>query len=252
VDFTGQGVLVTGASRGIGRAIAIRFAQHGARVAVHCHANKTAAEETCALLPGTGHIVLEADMADAEAVSRMVDDAVEGLGQLDVLVNNAGIYEAHRLAEVTYASWQAAWRRTLDVNLVGAANATFCAAQHMISRGGGRVVNVSSRGASRGEPDYPAYGASKAGLNSLGQSLAQALAPHGVYVMTVAPGFVETDMTAALLQGESGQSIRDQSPLGRAGVPDEVAYVVAFLASAGAEYSTGSIVDVNGASYLRS
>jgi 3-oxoacyl-[acyl-carrier protein] reductase len=238
VDFTGQGVLVTGASRGIGRAIAIRFAQHGARVAVHCHANKTAAEETCALLPGTGHIVLEADMADAEAVSRMVDDAVEGLGQLDVLVNNAGIYEAHRLAEVTYASWQAAWRRTLDVNLVGAANATFCAAQHMISRGGGRVVN--------------AYGASKAGLNSLGQSLAQALAPHGVYVMTVAPGFVETDMTAALLQGESGQSIRDQSPLGRAGVPDEVAYVVAFLASAGAEYSTGSIVDVNGASYLRS
>ncbi|HEY2043340.1 MAG TPA: SDR family oxidoreductase [Jatrophihabitans sp.] len=252
MDFTGQGVLVTGASRGIGRAIAIRFAQHGARVAVHCHANKTAAEETCALLPGTGHIVLEADMADAEAVSRMVDDAVEGLGQLDVLVNNAGIYEAHRLAEVTYASWQAAWRRTLDVNLVGAANATFCAAQHMISRGGGRVVNVSSRGASRGEPDYPAYGASKAGLNSLGQSLAQALAPHGVYVMTVAPGFVETDMTAALLQGESGQSIRDQSPLGRAGVPDEVAYVVAFLASAGAEYSTGSIVDVNGASYLRS
>jgi 3-oxoacyl-[acyl-carrier protein] reductase len=252
VDFTGQGVLVTGASRGIGRAIAIRFAQHGARVAVHCHANRTAAEETCALLPGTGHIVLEADMADAEAVSRMVDDAVEGLDQLDVLVNNAGIYEAHRLAEMTYANWQAAWRRTLDVNLVGAANATFCAAQHMISRGGGRVVNVSSRGASRGEPDYPAYGASKAGLNSLGQSLAQALAPHGVYVMTVAPGFVETDMTATLLQGESGQSIRDQSPLGRAGVPDEVAYVVAFLASAGAEYTTGSIVDVNGASYLRS
>jgi 3-oxoacyl-[acyl-carrier protein] reductase len=252
VDFTGQGVLVTGASRGIGRAIAIRFAQHGARVAVHCHANRTAAEETCALLPGTGHIVLEADMADAEAVSRMVDDAVEGLDQLDVLVNNAGIYEAHLLAEMTYANWQAAWRRTLDVNLVGAANATFCAAQHMISRGGGRVVNVSSRGASRGEPDYPAYGASKAGLNSLGQSLAQALAPHGVYVMTVAPGFVETDMTATLLQGESGQSIRDQSPLGRAGVPDEVAYVVAFLASAGAEYTTGSIVDVNGASYLRS
>lgn len=252
MDFTGQGVLVTGASRGIGRAIALRFAQHGATVAVHCHTNRIAAEETCALLPGTGHIVLEADMADAEAVSQLVDDAVKGLGRLDVLVNNAGIYEVHRLTEVTYASWQAAWRRTLEVNLIGAANATFCAAQHMITRGGGRIVNVSSRGASRGEPDYPAYGASKAGLNSLGQSLAQALAPHGVYVMTVAPGFVETDMTASLLQGESGQGIRDQSPLGRAGEPDEVAYVVAFLASAGAEYSTGTIVDVNGASYLRS
>jgi 3-oxoacyl-[acyl-carrier protein] reductase len=252
VDFTGKGVLVTGASRGIGRAIAYRFAQHGARVAVHCQTNRIAAEETCALLPGRGHFVLEADMADAEAVGRMVDEAVEGLGQLDVLVNNAGIYEVHRLTEVTYAGWQAAWRRTLDVNLIGAANATFCAAQHMISRGGGRIVNVSSRGASRGEPDYPAYGASKAGLNSLGQSLAQALAPLNVYVMTVAPGFVETDMTASLLRGEFGQSIRDQSPLGRAGEPEEIAYVVAFLASAGAEYSTGSIVDVNGASYLRS
>jgi 3-oxoacyl-[acyl-carrier protein] reductase len=252
MDFTGQGVLVTGASRGIGRAVALRFAQHGARVAVHCQSNREAAEETRALLPGTGHVVLQADLADAEAVRQMVDDAVSGLGRLDVLVNNAGIYEEHRLADVSYEEWQAAWRRTLDVNLIGAANVTFCATRHMISLGGGRVVNVSSRGAARGEPDYPAYGASKAGLNSMGQSLAQALAPHNVYVTTVAPGFIETDMTAELLQGESGRRIREQSPLNRAGLPDEIAYVVAFLASAGAEYSTGTIVDVNGASYLRS
>jgi NAD(P)-dependent dehydrogenase (short-subunit alcohol dehydrogenase family) len=252
MDFTGQGVLVTGGSRGIGRAIATCFAQHGASVAVHCHSNRVAAEETRTLLEGSGHVVLEADMADALAVGQLVDDTVSAFGRIDVLVNNAGIYEEHRLAEMTYEQWQAAWQRTLAVNLSGAANASYCAARHMIRSGGGRIINVSSRGAFRGEPDYPAYGASKAGLNSLGQSLALALAPHNIYVMTVAPGFVETDMTASLLGGEAGQSIREQSPLGRAGSPAEVAYVVAFLASAGAEYSTGSIIDVNGASYLRS
>jgi 3-oxoacyl-[acyl-carrier protein] reductase len=252
LDLSGQGVLVTGASRGIGRAIAQRFARHGATVAVHCNANRAAAEETLALLEGGGHVVVEADMADPEAVRAMVDRSVTALGRLDVLVNNAGIFEPQRLVELTYEEWQEAWTRTLAVNLTGAANALWCAARHMIDHGGGRIVNVTSRGAFRGEPNSPAYGASKAGLNSLGQSMAQALAPHGIYVTTVAPGFVATDMTNDLLDGPEGAGIRGQSPLGRTGLADEVAYVVAFLASPGAEYATGTIVDVNGASYLRS
>jgi NAD(P)-dependent dehydrogenase (short-subunit alcohol dehydrogenase family) len=112
-------------------------------------------------------------------------------------------------------------------------------------------VNVSSRGAFRGEPDHPAYGASKAGLNSLGQSMALALGRHGIYVTTVAPGFVETDMAAPFLEGAGGDAIRAQSPLNRAATAQEVARVVVFLATPGAESTTGAVVDVNGASYLR-
>jgi 3-oxoacyl-[acyl-carrier protein] reductase len=121
----------------------------------------------------------------------------------------------------------------------------------MVAAGGGRIVNVSSRGAFRGEPDHPAYGASKAGLNSLGQSMARALGRHGIYVTTVAPGYVETDMAAPFLEGPRGDAIRAQSPLGRVATPEEVARVVVFLATPGAESTTGAVVDVNGASYLR-
>jgi NAD(P)-dependent dehydrogenase (short-subunit alcohol dehydrogenase family) len=121
----------------------------------------------------------------------------------------------------------------------------------MIHQGGGRIVNVSSRGAFRGEPDSPAYGASKAGLNAMSQSLAKYLAPHNIYVMVVAPGWVDTDMATDSLKGPGGQEIRAQSPLGRVATADEVAYTVLFLASEGAEFLTGAVVDVNGASYLR-
>jgi NAD(P)-dependent dehydrogenase (short-subunit alcohol dehydrogenase family) len=121
----------------------------------------------------------------------------------------------------------------------------------MIPRGGGRIVNVSSRGAFRGEPEQPAYGASKAGLNALGQSLARALAPVGITVATVAPGFVATDMAARHLDGPRGDAIRAQSPFGRVARPDEVASAVVFLASPEAEWASGAILDLNGASYLR-
>jgi NAD(P)-dependent dehydrogenase (short-subunit alcohol dehydrogenase family) len=115
----------------------------------------------------------------------------------------------------------------------------------------GRIVNVSSRGAFRGEPRHPAYGASKAALNSMGQSLARHLGPHGITVTTVAPGYVETDMAAAALSGAEGDAIRRQSPLGRVATPSEIADIVAFLASGHATIATGTIIDANGASYLR-
>jgi NAD(P)-dependent dehydrogenase (short-subunit alcohol dehydrogenase family) len=251
MDFTGQVVLITGASRGIGRAAAVQFARQSARVAVHYHTNAQAAAETLAALPGEGHLIVQADMADADGVRRMVESVVQQMGRLDVLVNNAGIYEDHPVAAVSYDEWQAAWTRTLQTNLVGAANAAYCAARHMMTQGGGRIVNVTSRGAFRGEPDAPAYGASKAAMNSMSQSLAKALAPHGIYVTAVAPGWVETDMAADYLNAPGGDAIRAQSPLNRVATPDEVAYSVLFLASRGAEFLTGAVVDVNGASYLR-
>jgi NAD(P)-dependent dehydrogenase (short-subunit alcohol dehydrogenase family) len=121
----------------------------------------------------------------------------------------------------------------------------------MAERGGGRIVNVSSRGAFRGEPRAPAYGAAKAGLNAMGGSLAVALAPLNIFVGTVAPGFVATDMVAETLAGPEGDAIRQQVPLGRVAQPEEIAHAVLFIPSPGAEFTTGAIIDVNGASYLR-
>ena len=185
-------------------------------------------------------------------MAAIVEDVVARAGRIDILVNNAAIYEDHPLADVDYETWQASWRATIDTNVLGAANMSYCAARHMIAQGGGgRIVNVSSRGAFRGEPTGPAYGASKAALNSMSQSLAKYLAPYNISVAVAAPGFVETDMARNALAGESGREIRGQSPFNRVAKPEEVAYAVLFLASEGAEFMTGAIIDINGASYLR-
>jgi 3-oxoacyl-[acyl-carrier protein] reductase len=252
MDFSGKHVLVTGGSRGIGRAIATAFAARGARVAINYLSNSKAAEETVASLDGGPHLLVQGDISDPEAVRRMIETVTESFGALDIVVNNAGVYLYHRIEEVVYADWQQSWQQVLATNLLGPANVAYCAARYMIEHGGGRIVNVSSRGAFRGEPEGPAYGASKAGLNAMSQSLAQRLAPHGVFVGVVAPGFVETDMASRMLDGPHGDEIRTQSPLGRVAKPEEVAYAVLFLASEGSEFSTGTIIDVNGASYLRS
>jgi NAD(P)-dependent dehydrogenase (short-subunit alcohol dehydrogenase family) len=196
-------------------------------------------------------VVVGADLTDPDAVRRMVDTAAERLDGLDVLVNNAGVYEEHPITGTAYDQWQSAWQRTLGVNLVGAANVTWCAVQHMLRGGGGNIVNIASRGAFRGEPAHPAYGASKAAIIAFGQSLARALGTHDIVVTAVAPGFVDTDMAASELAGEGGAKRRAESPLGRIATPEEVAAAVFFLASPSATMASGSVLDVNGASYLR-
>ena len=246
-----RAVLVTGASRGIGAAVARAFAAAGDRVAVHYGSARERALAVAESLPGAGHVVVGADLADADAVRAMVDEAAGALHGLDVLVNNAGVLVPHPLTETAYEEWQRAWHDTLAVNLVGAANVTWCAAQHMVRAGGGRIVNVASRGAFRGEPRQPAYGASKAGLIAFGQSLARALGPHGIAVTAVAPGFTETDIAAEALAVEQGDARRAESPLGRIATPEDVAAAVLFLASPQAELTSGSVLDVNGASHLR-
>ena len=248
MSFTDKVVLITGAARGIGRAIAQQFAQQGATVALHYHTNQDLAATTLATLAGTGHSLLQADLTQPEQTEQLVKAVVAKFGRLDVVVNNAGIFIDHPIATASFSDWQAAWHNTIETNLIATANVCYWAAQQMIAQGGGRIVNVSSRGAFRGEPTAPAYGASKAAMNALSQSLAQALAPHNVFVSVVAPGFVETERVAYKLSDD----IRNQSPLKRVAHPDEVARAVLFLASEGTDFLTGAILDVNGASYLRS
>jgi 3-oxoacyl-[acyl-carrier protein] reductase len=249
--FLGRRVLVTGASGGIGRACAVAFAHAGARVAVHYHRGEEAARATLRALEGAGHILVRADLGDDEACRRLVAETERGLGGLDVLVNNAGLYLSRRFTDHDEESWREEFRRQLRINLEAPALLSFLAARGMIARGFGRIVNVGSRGAYRGEPEAPGYGAAKAGLHALTQSLAQALAPYGVAVTAVAPGWVETAMASDHLSGPRGEAIRGQSPLGRVGRPEEIARAVLFLADEDSEYLTGAVLDANGASYLR-
>jgi len=251
MEFSNKTVLVTGASRGIGKACAQEFAEKGARVAVHYNRNRTAARETVSQLPGGPHILVQADVGKADQVRKMVEKVTGEWGFLDVLVNNAGIFEEHPLLDTDYEAWLDVWKRTLDTNLAGSANTAYWAARAMKQNGGGKIINVTSRGAFRGEPDAPAYGASKAGQNALSQSLAKNLAPHNIFVFAVAPGWVETDMAKDSLAGPEAEEIKNQSPLGRIARPEEVARAVVFLASPGTDYMTGCVLDVNGASYLR-
>src|SRR5256884_4647727 len=245
-----RAVLVTGASRGIGRAVAGAFAGQGDRVAVHHRASPGLAAQVLAGVPGDGPAVVRAGLAGAEAVRQMVAQAHADLGGLDVLVNNAGICLPHPVTDVAYQQWQDSWRETLAVNLTGAANVTWCAVQHM-RQTGGRIINVTSRGAYRGEPRHPAYGASKAALNSFGQSMARALAPLGIAVASVAPGFVETAMARPDLDSARAEEIRAQSPFNRVATTEEIAAAVVYLASPEAEWASGAVLDLNCASYLR-
>ncbi|MFQ5652720.1 MAG: SDR family NAD(P)-dependent oxidoreductase [bacterium] len=251
IDVKDKVTLVTGASGGIGRAIAQKFAEHGAQVAVHYNRNKDRAQETVRSLAGQRHVILPADLTNPEEAQALTEKVVARFGRIDILVNNAGVFELHALTKLDYQGWQAAWQQTIAANLLAPAYLSFCVIEHMRKEGGGKIVNLSSRGAFRGEPEAPAYGASKAGLNAMSQSLAKALAGDRIFVFTVAPGFVDTERVAPILNGPQGEEIRTQSPLNRVAKPEEVARTVLFLASEGSEFLTGCIVDVNGASYLR-
>jgi 3-oxoacyl-[acyl-carrier protein] reductase len=251
MSLDGVVALVTGGSRGIGRATAQRFAAEGATVVVHYVTNKAAAQETLDSLGAGAHEMRQADLKEPTQVKELVDLIVARHGTIGVLVNNAGVYENHPVLETSYDEWQEIWRRTLDTNLVGPANLVHAVVPLMVAAGGGRIINITSRGAFRGEASHPAYGASKAGLNSFSQSLAKALGPHNIFVTAIAPGYVETDMAAPYLNGPRGQEIRGETAIGRIATADEVARLAVFLATPGTESMTGGVIDINGASYLR-
>lgn len=246
-----QTVFISGGSRGIGRACAIALAQSGARIGIHYHKNAQAARDTLSLLPGEGHLLFQADLREEDQVEDMIQRVFSEWETIDVLVNSAGIYTEHPIESVDAAEWMAQWRNILYVNVLGMAQLCFHFGRKMMDRQVGRIINIGSRGAFRGEAESPAYGASKAAVHALSQSLAKKLGQYGISVTAVAPGFVETDMGAAVLDTDRGEALRSESPFGRVAQPAEVAHLVAFLADPKSGFLSGGIIDINGASYLR-
>lgn len=251
-DFTNKNVLITGGARGIGLAASKLFAASGANVIMTYRSDRTSAENALKELGNGNHSIFQLDVSNAAAMKDFFSAYTTKYNKLDILVNNAGVYLEHKILETDYEAWQHNWEQTIAANLTGPANMCYFVARLMAKQGSGKIINISSRGAFRGEPDHPAYGASKAGLNALSQSLAVALAPHNISVHVIAPGFVETEMTAEILDGPAGKSIKSQSGFNRVANAEEVARLIAVYASEGLEFTSAGIVDINGASYLRS
>jgi len=242
VKLQGKVALVTGASRGIGRAIALGLAAEGAHVVINYVSRPDTAAEVQEAVRGLGRegLPVQADVAMAEDVARMVAQALGHFGQIDVLVNNATLYRGRRVHRLPESDWDA----VIDSCLKGAYHCCQQIVPHMIERRSGRIINISSVVGLTGWPGDTAYGAAKAGLVGFTRSLAKEVALYGITVNVVMPGYVRTDMTAALTPKNIEQMLT-LIPLGRAGEPEDVAEVVTFLA-AQAAYVTGAVYVVDG------
>ena len=243
----GRIALVTGSSRGIGRAIAIRLAEEGCDVAVNYNTSKDAAEEVLMVIRGTGRrsVAVQADVASPEQVETMVTTVEGELGPVDILVNNAGIHKHHKSWEMSVEDWD----RIIGVNLTGAYLTSRLLGPRMAERGWGRIVNISSIVADIGSDHEAHYTASKAGMHGLTKSLALELSPKGVTVNAVSPGWIRTDMTADVVEEEWDEALAE-IPMGRIGEPEEIASVVAYLSSPESSYVTGQVLHVNGGAGL--
>lgn len=248
-ELSGRVAVVTGASRGIGRAVAIALAGQGARVIVNFERNEAAAGETVAAITGAGGeaLAMRFDVADAAAVDAAVKEVVSSTGGIHILVNNAGV-AANTL---TLGAKDADFRRAMDVNLGGTFNCTRAALRSLIrAPGGGRIVNISSVLGETGSAGQAPYAAAKAGIIGLTKSWAREYASRGLTVNAVSPGVIATDMTAAEMPAQRRDEVVKTIPLGRMGAPEDVAHAVTFLAGPAAGYITGQVVRVNGGLFM--
>jgi 3-oxoacyl-[acyl-carrier protein] reductase len=245
--LAGQVAVVTGASRGIGRAVAVALGAAGATIVVNYRTQGEAAEDTAARITGDGGKAVAAcfDVGDAEAVRVAMQNVVDREGRIDILVNNAGLSHDGLLLRLKDEDWE----RVLRTNLTGVFHCTKAALRAMVRARYGRIVNLTSVVAAMGNAGQAAYAAAKAGVTGLTKSLAREVASRGVTVNAVAPGFVETDMTATL-SAEQKAFYTNVIPVGRIATPEEVAAAVLFLASPAAGYITGHVLHVNGGLYM--
>lgn len=249
IDLSGKAVLVTGGSKGIGAASVRRLHQAGASVFFTYRSGEGEARALCAEL-GSRVESAFCDLANHDALPALLAACVERFGRIDVLVNNAATFDENPFFGTDYAGWRRGWESTFAVNVFGAAHLTFLALQRMREQGGGKIVNVASRAAHRGELTFADYGASKAALVNLTKSIARSCAKDGITSIAIAPGFIETAMAAQELERRR-EEIAAEIPSGQIGTPDEVAAIVAFFASDAGNYANGATVDVNGGSYVR-
>lgn len=241
-DLAGKGALVTGANTGIGQAIAVALAEAGADVAV---AGRSEPAETLAAIKATGRkaVNIKADLGSIAPVQRVIDEALAGLGSLNILVNNAGIIRRDDLLDFSEGDWDA----VIDTNLKSLFFLSQAAARSMTARGSGKIINIASLLTFQGGIRVPSYAAAKSGVGGVTKAMANELAPKGVQVNAIAPGYISTNNTAALQGDETrNRQILERIPAGRWGRPDDIAGAAVFLASSASDYVTGQILAVDG------
>lgn len=239
----GKIALVTGGSRGIGRAVAIELAKEGATVAINYAGNKAAAEEVQNIITEMGGkaMIIQADVSDEKSATQMVEEVIAQLGGVDILVNNAGITRDGLFIRMKEEDWNA----VINTNLTGIFNCTKVAAKYMMKKRSGRIINMSSVSGIMGNAGQTNYAAAKAGVIGFTKSLAREMASRGITVNAVAPGFIATDMTAAMPE-KAQEHVLTSIPLGKMGKPEDIANAVLFLASDKASYITGQVIHVDG------
>jgi len=249
INLSGLTILVTGASRGIGKAISTRLAEAGATVAVHYHKSVNKAEALAHSL-GNDSQSFQADFAKLEEVVKLFDKVVEEYGVIDVLVNNAGIAVSSNM-DAKDNDWLQGWNETIKVNLTATALLCKRAIEHFAKRKSGRIINITSRAAFQGEsPEYLAYGISKAGLVNLTKSIARAYGKDGIKVFSIAPGFTRTDMAEDFVQQYGEKHVSEDIALDKLTEPKDIAPFVTFLASGMGDHATGTTIDINAGSYV--
>ena len=251
IDLNGKVLLVTGGSRGIGAAIVRAGAAAGAEVVLHFAASRGRAEALRADIGSARCHLVQADLAEPGAATRLWNDALGQVPRIDVLVNNAGVFQGICVDD-PLDTWQETWQRVMQINLLAAADLCREAINSFRDQGGGKIINIASRAAFRGEvPEQMPYGASKGALVTLTKTIARGFAKDGVLAFAIAPGFTETEMVSENVDPETLRGIVADIPLGEIAKPEEIGALVAFLASDNARHLTGATFDVNGASYVR-
>lgn len=249
INLISMNILVTGASRGIGRAISEYLGQAGATLAIHYNKNRDIALDLAGKV-GNGSKIFQANLGNPEECFSLIESIKEKLGPIHVLVNNAGVAIKSPL-DLPGNEWVERWEQTMRVNLTAVALLCKAAVEHFTSREGGRIINIASRAAFRGDrADYLAYAASKGGVVALTRSIARAYGKQGVKAFVIAPGFVRTDMAQDFFDAYGEKPVLDEIALSQLTEPEDVAPMVAFLASGMADHATGGTFDINAASYV--